>query len=210
MRCDVCGQEYLGLHSCSGIQVQVVDEDPPSAKIKFPLFRYFMQGWEIVFWNDSSIRRAGRDPLALVYGSIFFLIGAILPALVFLGALSAQGIPISYFGALIGLALGFVFEFLRVIICHLVAKHILGGTGTLMPLMRGIFLGSVVTWVSIVPLVGGIAAAIGNTVVTMVVFEELEKIERMQAFVISAAVNIGFFFLLIYLLPVTTSFLRLS
>jgi hypothetical protein len=101
----------------------------------------------------------------------------------------------------IALGTGLLIAFLRVVICHLVAKNFLGGTGTLMPIMRALFLGSVVTWVGFLPLVGPIAVGIGNTIVTMVVFEELENIERMQAFVVSAGVNIAFFVLWWYSVP---------
>jgi hypothetical protein len=201
MRCNVCGQEYLSLHSCSGTPVQIVEVDPPSARIKFPLFRYFMQGWEIVFWNDASIRRAGREPAALFYGILFWLIGASFPTLL-LVAVSGVADPRSLLKGLgIGLPVALLAAFIQVSICHLIAKHLFDGTGTLVPLMRALFLGSVVTWLGIVPIIGAIAVGIGNTVVTMVVFEELDHIERMQAFLISAGVNIAFFIMWIYLLP---------
>jgi hypothetical protein len=89
----------------------------------------------------------------------------------------------------------------------LIAIYFLGGTGKIVPLLRALFLGvSVVTWVAWFPLIGTFLAGIGTVVVIMVVFEELEHIERLQAFVLSAGVNIIFWGVIFYLQPVTHTF----
>jgi hypothetical protein len=93
---------------------------------------------------------------------------------------------------------GILVEFLRFGICHLLAKQFFGGDGTFMPLIRPLFLGSVAGWLIIVPVLGPLLAGIGSTIVIMVVFEEIDHIERLQAFLLAVGVNIGFAVLIYY------------
>jgi hypothetical protein len=67
-----------------------------------------------------------------------------------------------------------------------------------MLLIRPLFLGSVVGWLIVVPVIGPLLAGIGSTIVIMVVFEEIDHIERLQAFLLAAGVNIGFAVLIYY------------
>lgn len=55
----------------------------------------------------------------------------------------------------------------------------------------------------LIPVAGMRLAAIGWTAVLMMVFEEVDGIERLQAFGISAGINIRFLALQFWLTPVT-------
>jgi hypothetical protein len=201
MICAVCGQSYGLTHNCGGIAPQIESDEPP-AKIGFPPEYYFTQGWKIVFWDDVAIRRTGRDSRSLPYGILFWIVGAALPVLYSLALVSANGLKLDPQKVTLVLAMvpvGFLVDFLRFGICHFLAKKVFDGSGTFMPLIRALLLGSVVSWLAVVPVVGRILAGIGSTIVIMVVFEELDHIERMQAFLLAVGVNIAFFELIYYL-----------
>ena len=57
----------------------------------------------------------------------------------------------------------------------------------------------VASWLTVVPVLGPLLAGIGSTIVIMVVFEELDHIERMQAFLLAVGVNVAFGVLIYYL-----------
>src|SRR5580704_7380026 len=115
MICAVCGQSFGLTHNCSGIVPQVESEERPS-KIGFPPAYYFMQGWKIISWDDAAIRRNSRDPNALFYGILFWIVGATLPLLVGIATALSNGVNIDFqkvaFRLVIVMA-GIVMEFLR-------------------------------------------------------------------------------------------------
>ena len=208
MICSVCGQSYGLTHNCPNVS-PLTDADPPAPSgFLFAPIEYFLMGWKIVFWDDRSIRAASRDPNALLYGFVFYLFGTGVPALLnILVLISNNGGPLptrTFLYHLSLIPLGLAYDVIRFGICHLIAKYFLGGTGKFLPLLRPLFLGiSVVSWVAMIPLLGTFVAGIGVIVVIMVVFEELEHIERLQAFALSAGVNIIFWGVIFYLQPVT-------
>lgn len=105
-----------------------------------------------------------------------------------------------------GLVLGLVFVWvymavaalLQIGLCHGIAKAFLGGSGTLLGVMRPLFLGWLVNVLVAIPFVGIYAAGIVWTAVLMRVFEEVDGITRMQAFLISAGINFVFLVLTLY------------
>ncbi len=200
MICAVCGQSYGITHNCPNVAPLVELEAPPS-KLGFPPAYYFMQGWKIIFWDDSAIRRNSRDPNALFYGILFWIVGAGLPLLANIATALSNGVKLDPQKVTFGLAMvpsGILVEFLRFGICHFLAKKLFGGEGTFLPLIRALFLGSVASWLIIVPVIGPLLAGIGGTIVIMVVFEELDHIERMQAFLLAVGVNVAFAVLIYY------------
>ena len=200
MICAVCGQSYGITHNCPNVAPLVESEAPPS-KLGFPPAYYFMQGWKIIFWDDAAIRRSSRDPNALIYGILFWIIGASLPLLVNIAIVVSNGVRLdpSKLALSLGIVIaGILVEFLRFGICHFLAKKLFGGQGTFLPLIRALFLGSVASWLIIVPVIGPLLAGIGSTIVIMVVFEELDHIERMQAFLLAVGVNVAFAVLIYY------------
>jgi hypothetical protein len=156
--------------------------------------------FDIVRWDDMAIRRASRDPNALVYGAA---LSALSAAIIFLvtalpGMLTREGeSPEAIF---MGLLLGLVFfwtymgiiALIQIGLCHAIAKIFLGATGTLVGVMRPLFLGWFVNVLILIPVVGVFAVGIAWTAVLMLVFEEIDGIGRMQAFLISAGINAVF------------------
>jgi hypothetical protein len=69
--------------------------------------------------------------------------------------------------------------------------------------MRPLLLGWFVNCLILIPVVGTLATGIAWTAVLMMVFEEVEGIGRLQAFGISASINVCFFILQLMLTPAT-------
>jgi hypothetical protein len=200
MICASCGQSYGLTHNCSGIAPQLESEERP-AKIGFPPAYYFTQGWKIIFWDSAAIRRNSRDSNALFYGILFWIIGGSLPLLVNIAIAKSNGVTLDPQKLTLSLAIvatGLLVEFLRFAICHFLAKQFFGGDGKFMPLVRALFLGSVASWLIIIPVIGSLLVGIASTIVIMVVFEEIDHIERLQAFLLAVGVNIGFAVLIYY------------
>jgi hypothetical protein len=200
MICASCGQSYRLTHNCSGIAPQLESEERP-AKIGFPPAYYFTQGWKIIFWDSAAIRRNSRDSNALLYGILFWIIGASLPLLLNIAIAKSNGVTLDPQKLTLSLAIivtGLLVEFLRFGICHLLAKQFFGADGTFLPLIRSLFLGSVASWLIIVPAIGPLLVGIASTIVIMVVFEEIDHIERLQAFLLAVGVNVAFAVLIYY------------
>lgn len=75
-------------------------------------------------------------------------------------------------------------------LCHLIAKWFFGATGTFVGVLRPLLLAWFVKL--LIPFLGMLAAAIAWTAVPMMVFEEVDGIGRLQAFGISAGINVCF------------------
>jgi hypothetical protein len=178
---------------------------PPS---EFAPFYYLRMAFNIVRWDDMAIRRASRDPNALVYGAalsatsaaIIFLVTALpgmlaheerAPGTMFWGLLLGLVFVWAYMGLIAVIQIGF---------CHATAKVFLGATGTLVGVMRPLFLAWFVNALILIPVAGIYAAGIAWTAVLMLVFEEVDGIGRMQAFLISAGIN-AVFLALSFLVP---------
>jgi hypothetical protein len=208
MRCKVCGIDYGVSHECSGLSPFMTLEEAAPPPSEFAPFYYLRMAFNIVRWDDVVIRRASRDPNALVYGAA---LSALSAAIIFLvtalpGMLAREGknSETIFLGLLLGLV--FVWAYMGLIaviqigLCHAIAKVFLGATGTLVGVMRPLFLGWCVNVLILIPVVGLIAAGIAWTAVLMLVFEEVDGIGRMQAFLISAGIN-AVFLALSFLVP---------
>jgi len=201
MRCEVCGQDYGLAHNCAGVAAAYMTEEeaaPPPAGFA-PLY-YLRLAFKIVCWDDVSIRRASRDFKCGLYG-LFFWIAAATTILVFTAF--PQILRSTQFSgptAVIGLALGLIFglfvmgiiTLIQLGLCHLIAKWFFGATGTFIGVMRPLLLGWFVNALILIPVVGLWASGIAWTAVLMLVFEEVDGIGRLQAFLISAGINICF------------------
>jgi hypothetical protein len=187
-------------HECSGLSPFITLEEAAPPPSEFAPFYYVRMAFDIVRWDDMAIRRASRDPNALVYGAA---LSALSAAIIFLvtalpGMLTREGkSPEAIF---MGLLLGLVFfwtymgiiALIQIGLCHAIAKVFLGATGTLVGVMRPLFLGWFVNVLILIPVVGVFAVGIAWTAVLMLVFEEIDGIGRMQAFLISAGINAVF------------------
>jgi hypothetical protein len=81
-------------------------------------------------------------------------------------------------------------------IVHVLAKVLFGATGTYAGLLRVLWLGSIVSVLAVIPLAGTIVSSIWSLLITMVTFQEIDGIERLQALGLSIAVGFGFYALL--------------
>lgn len=196
-------------HNCSGIPPAMTLEEaaPPPPGIA-PGY-YLLLAFKIATWDDVAIRRAARDPDSIFYGAVFSAISA---AIIFLGTslpgmLAKPGMNEDklFWGVLLGLVFMWVtmgiLVFVQLGLCHLIAKSFFGATGTFVGVMRPLLLGWFVNVLIIIPVVGTLAAAIAWTAVLMMVFEEADGIERLQAFLISVGINVAFLALQ-FVLPV--------
>jgi hypothetical protein len=164
-----------------------------------PLY-YLRLAFNIVRWDDVSIRRASRDFKCGIYG-LFFWAAAATIILAFtaipqmLKSIHSFG-PVLILGVAIGLIFGLIvmgiITLVQLGLCHLIAKWFFGATGTFVKVMRPLLLGWFVNTLILIPIVGMWASGIAWTAVLMLVFEEVDGIGRLQAFLISAGINICF------------------
>jgi hypothetical protein len=200
MKCSVCGQEYGLAHSCAGVAPSLSQEEAAPAPSGFAPLYYVRLAIGIVSWDDVSIRRASRDPNSLFYGASFWTITALVILLFTAVPQLLRSMPISGpatmiglgFGLFIGLLIMGIITFLQLGLCHLIAKTFLGGKGTLIGVLRPLLLAWFVNALILIPVAGTLAGGIAWTAVLMLVFEEVDGIGRLQAFLISAGINVCF------------------
>ena len=211
MRCDVCGMDYGLSHNCSGIAPLLTDEETAPTPVGFSPGYYLRLAFSIVRWDDIAIRRASRDSNAIYYGAFLWivaativLIGTVLPQT--LAAIHVSG-PAMVIGVAVGMSVGLavmaILTFVQLGLCHLIAKWFFGGTGSYLGVMRPLLLGWFVNCLVLIPVVGMLASGIAWTAVLMMVFEEVDGIGRLQAFGISAGINVCFFVLQLMMTPAT-------
>ena len=209
MECEICGKYYSVAHECAGLASKKLSErEAAPVPTGFAPLYYVRLAFNIMRWDDVSIRRASRDQRALVYGAFFWTVAAAVVVFastfsVVLKSMEQSGLTGGLAGAL-GLVVGFVVLIIVVVVsgivtllqlglCHLIAKWFFGATGTFAGILRPLLLGSPINVLALIPVVGPIAAALLWAAVLMVVFEEINHIRRVQAFAISYGVNLVFF-----------------
>ncbi|MGH9792616.1 MAG: hypothetical protein ACRD5W_15515 [Candidatus Acidiferrales bacterium] len=186
----------------------MADETAP-APSGFAPYYYARLAFNIARWDDVSIRRASRDSKAGVYGAFFWAISVTILLFFTLIPQVQRAEDLSRPASIIGLAIGLLFALVAMAIltvaqlglCHLIAKWLLSATGTFAAVMRPLLLGWFVNLLILIPVIGQLAAAIAWIAVLMLVFEEVDGISRLQAFLISAIVNVSFLFLQFAILP---------
>lgn len=215
MKCDVCGLEYGLSHNCAG-PLSAAGLDILNAGLQAPtdggIGYYLGEAFKIVRWDDVAIRRNSKDRRATGYGLLLWSASILLILLVTTLPILSRVLPkvnpiAQAIGIIVGLTFGFVvmavITFIQLGLCHLIAKWFFGATGKFVEVMRPLLLGWFVNCFSLIPVAGMLLAAIGWTAVLMMVFEEVDEIGRLQAFGISAGINICFLVLQFSLMPVT-------
>ncbi len=214
MKCDVCGLEYGLSHNCpgplTGTAQNILDEGlqaPSNGGIVY----YLGEALKIVRWDDLAIRRNARDRRATFYAvplwvaSILFIL-VVTAGPVYLKQAAMQNAAVVVVGAVFGLIFGLIvmagITFVQLGLCHLIARWFFGATGRFVELMRPLLLGWFVNCLVVIPVAGVLLAGIGWTAVLMMVFEEIDGIGRLQAFGISAGINIVFFAIQFAMMPV--------
>ncbi len=176
MRCDVCGMDYGLSHNCSGIAPVLTDEEAAPPPGGFSPGYYLGLAFNIVRWDDIAIRRASRDSNAIYYGAFLWIVAATI--------------------VLVGTALPQM----------LAAIHAPGPAmviGVVVGMSVGLAVMAILTFVQL-----GLCHLIAKwffagTAVLMMVFEEVDGIGRLQAFGISAGINVCFFVLQLMMTPAT-------
>ena len=215
MKCDVCGLEYGLSHNCPG-PLSEAGMDILTAGLQAPadggIGYYLGEAFKIVRWDDVAIRRNAKDRQATGYGLLFWLASTLLILLVTTLPILSRVLPkvnpvAQAIGIIVGLTFGFVamaaITFIQLGLCHLIAKWFFGATGKFLEVMRPLLLGWFVNCAAVIPVAGMLIAGIGWTAVLMMVFEEVDEIGRLQAFGISAGINICIFALQFWMMPVT-------
>lgn len=203
MRCEVCGQDFLATHNCPG-PLLPTDPDKSTAPEGFALFHYLGEGYRIIRWDDSAIRRVMNDPRVLPYGVLIWAAANIVPLLALLSysprtrMLLASSRIIS--GILALLVIGAVLALIQLGICHVIARSFFGGKGTFMQILRPLLLASIVYVLFAIPIAGVFVGSIAWVAVMMMVFQEAHGMQPLTAFLLSAVVGVvlrllsGFFF----------------
>jgi hypothetical protein len=208
MQCPACGMNYGVSHNCSGVAPILPAEEAAAVPDPIAPVHYLRLAFRIARGDHVAIRRASRDPQALLYGVVFSMISA---AIIFLvtalpGMLARQGRNAGtiFWGLLLGLLFVWVYmgaiAFLLLGLCHLIARWFFGATGTFMEVMRPLLLGWFVNGLMLVPVIGALASAMAWTAVLMMVFLEVDGIGRLEAFLVSAGTN-AIFLVLLYTVP---------
>ena len=197
MRCDLCGLEYGLSHNCAGISPLVLPGElaaPPG--LRFAPFYYLEESFKILTWNDVAVRRAAKDNNSLVYGFSILALGTAVPFEFLL--LRNWGLGYEAPWKLAGLRFGqtlatvLVWIILQIGLSHVLAKIFFDAEGSYIELMRAYMLGQMFRWLAVIPVVGGLLAGLGGIATLMIVFEEVDKVERMKAFMLAAAIGIIF------------------
>jgi hypothetical protein len=204
MKCEVCGQDYGLAHNCAGIAAAAEVSDVPAPPEGFALFHYLQEAFRIATWDNSAIRRTINDPRALQYGLLVYLVISLLPSSYYLVRLislhddAAKRVAI---GMAIGLPLGLAFDLGKIGICHLLAKWFSGANGKFTQLLPPLFLGYVVFLLALFPYFGFMAAALAWICVFVMVFQEVDDLEYLTAFLYSASVNVALIVISIFMMP---------
>jgi len=81
---------------------------------------------------------------------------------------------------------------LQIGLSHYLAKLLLDANGSYLGIMRAYMLGQMFRLLVLIPVIGGMLVGIGGIAVLMMVFEEVDGVERMKAFMLAATIGIVF------------------
>lgn len=156
---------------------------PPRSAPEWGVIRYVREGLRIARWDVEAVERVSRDPRALVYGGCFIMLATLLPGLPLLPGTEpdAPRWPIAVGGLLLAAAGHLVISALATAIVHGAARFLFGAAGGYVNLLRVLWVGSVVLWLGVLPLVGALVGGVLYLLVTLVAISEVEGIERLQA-----------------------------
>lgn len=167
-----------------------------------PLF-YLRQAFAIARFEDAAILGAARDERAVVYGIAFWLIARIaiysklfaLPKVrPFLAGYEVPWAKIAF--VIVASAIFDTMYFLiQYGVSHGLARLLFRAQGTYVGILRALFLGSVVSFAFLIPIVGPMLTSLWMIAILMRVFEEVDKIERLKAFGLAAATGFAFWLL---------------
>jgi hypothetical protein len=209
LTCEVCGQSYGLTHTCAGIAPEPDKASRWIAPEKVSLQYYLRLALGIARLDDAAIRAAARDKHALSYGALIWL-GANFFVLGVGVALAARQRPpdnwlvflisVSFSLSVVVLLLA-ALALVQWFFAHILARWLFRGRGGYLEIVRAMTLGSFVTVLLAIPIVGVVVGGVWLTAIFMCVFEEVDGIQRMQACGLALAFNILFYGLTFSLLP---------
>jgi hypothetical protein len=167
-----------------------------------PLY-YLRLAIKIATWDRLAMRRAADDSKAAVYGACFLLIIA-QPMVAFdtqawvarVWHIATPEVPKTtlflIFAAsfIFGLVAATVIVLLPIVFCHFLCKWLLRARGTLKGVLRPLLLGSIVTVLDVIPVIGDWVYGIAWTAVMVLVFREVDGVDPLYALVICLAMNV--------------------
>lgn len=147
---------------------------------------YVREGLQIARWDVEAVERVARDPRALVYGACFIVLATLLAGVPLLLGTEpdAPRWPFAAIGLLIAAAGQLAISALATAVVHGAAKLLFGGTGRYVNILRVLWVGSVVLWLGVLPVIGGLVGGVLYLLVTLVAVSEVEGVERLQALVL--------------------------
>ena len=139
---------------------------------------YALAAIKIAQLDSETIVRISRDPVALGYGAVIL---AGTNVLAVLAVTVLLGLPWNVLSIIVAPVSALVSSALTTGLVHLAAKALFGATGNYVGLLRVLWLGSFVSLLVLVPFVGPLAGGLWSLLITMVTFQEVDGIERLQA-----------------------------
>jgi hypothetical protein len=191
MQCDVCGREFLTTHACLSSNASEPQNSPPSG---FALLHYLREAWRIVRWDGEAIRRVKDDPRVLPYGVAIWIFVNTVPFLLITYLYpNSRALSPGRVMFLLGVVLlnGAIVGLLHLGIVHLVAKYFCGGDGKFIQIIRPLLLTSTVFLLLPIPLVGPLLAMIAWVAVMVMVFDVVDSMEHLTAFLVSMATGVA-------------------
>jgi hypothetical protein len=172
------------------------EETAPPPPLRFAPTYYFTEAFKILTWDDAAVRRASRDNNSLIYGFLIIAIGTALQFVPILLRSLQLNYPIPLNLLMTRYAWVLVYSLVWIIaqigLSHVLARIFFDAKGSYLSLMRAYLLGQMYRWLIFIPVIGGMLIGLGGIAVLMMVFEEVDEIERMKAFGLAATIGIIF------------------
>lgn len=200
----------------------ISEEMPGTAPHGFALGHYLREAWRIITWDDDAIRRVMDDGRALRYGAAFWIVSNAIPLLIFNYFGPTKG-HAPLFGKLglqltAGLVSGAVFGMTQLGMVHLVAIFFCAGDGKFIQVLRPLSLASIIFMLEAVPAIAGLAlggiswatltligyviGSIAWVAVMVMVFDVVDSMDQLTAFVSSIGAVFGLNMLVEYLMKI--------
>jgi hypothetical protein len=194
---------------------------PPLAeRDSFALWHYLKEAYRIIVWNEDAVQRTKDDPLAVAFGVCFWVFTntliIVMSHSIFRGrfvlpstAVLAAVLPIQVFAVS-------VVSIARLWIVHLVATQFCGGDGQFIQILRPLSLASLIQLpIAVFPIIfavlgfgsavltilalSAILIGLANAAVTVFVFDAVDQMPQLTAFITSVIASIVLNFALQYI-----------
>jgi hypothetical protein len=178
------------LHPAPSVSDDVSPAD--SSMRRSPLW-YLREATRIARFDHDAITRTSQDPRALLYGACIMAIAVVgqqLSGAVPFGLRQPPPptLPVAVV-AIVAIPVQLAVSAINIAVTHGAARLLFSATGHYRALLRVLWLGSVVQWLVVVPVIGQYVAGVWLLLITIVTFEEIDGIERLQALMLVFALG---------------------